>query len=743
MNGMVAFCDRVIRYSFYSLFFFVPLFFTSNTSELFELNKMWLTWGLTTIIAASWIIKMIVQRKISIQRTPLDIPILLFLLSQAISTIISLDSRVSFWGYYSRFNGGLLSFISYTILYYAFVSNDMEKHLKKVFYATLSSLLIVALWGLPSHFGYDPTCLIFRGTLDTSCWTEGFKPTVRIFSSLGQPAWMTAYLAALLPIVVGIWVGICEKINGPFSIQKLKNWKVLSLLVFIIVLYFDLLFANTRGGFLAFWAANGIFWLSLFFLKVFPVKKLVTYLVVVNFFFFFANFLIGTPVGQLNKLTMRSFQSPSKPATTQSPSTPTPTPVAQPETPIQTGITDSADIRVLVWKGAVDIWKSQPLFGSGAETFAYAYYQHRPATHNMTSEWDYLYNKAHNEYLNYLATTGAVGLLTHLSILGVFIYLWIRYLLSMRGIKEKHNNLSDLLLACALPAGFVSIIISNFFGFSVVIMNIFLYFFPLWFFMLTNKIRYDKTLSLSFQAVGKYVSINPYQWTGIIGIFFIAICLLYQLVMFWQADVAYALGYNYDRAQSYQNAYTYLAKAVQMRSAEPVFKDEFALNLATLATAFVQNNDASTGAQLAEQAITLTKDVTEKHPNNVVFWKTRVRVYYLLAQVDNKYYQDALNSILSAQKLAPTDAKISYNVGVLYGQNGIFDKGITELTHTITLKPNYRDAYFARALFYKELAARSGGVDKTNFEQKAKDDLNYIIKNINPNDADTLKALSG
>lgn len=703
---------------------------------------MWLTWGLTVVIVAFWITKMITQRKIAIQRTPLDIPILLFLLSQAISTIVSLDSRVSFWGYYSRFNGGFLSFLSYTLLYYAFVSNDLGQHIKKIFYATILSALVVALWGLPSHFGYDPTCFIFRGTLDTSCWTEGFKPTVRIFSSLGQPAWMTAYLAALLPIVVAIWIGVAQKTGDYLSIKTFKNWKVTSLLVFIVVLYFDLLFANTRGGFLAFWAANGIFWASIYFLKLFPTKKLLRYFIVVNFFFFVGNMLVGTPVGQLNKFTLRNFQFQNQPQTQQS-TTATPTPQPQAEPPAQTGITDSADIRVLVWQGAVDIWKKHPLFGSGAETFAYAYYLFRPAAHNMTSEWDYLYNKAHNEYLNYLATTGAIGLLTHLSILGLFGYLWMRFMLSMRKVKEKNIGISDLLLACALPAGFVSIIISNFFGFSVVVMNTFLYFFPLWFFVLTNAINENKKLLLSFPTIGKNIRINLYQWTGITVVLFAGICLLYQLVMFWQADVAYALGYNYDRAQAYQNAYTSLAKAVQMRPAEPVFKDEFALNLATLATAFAQNNDASTAGQLAQQAVNLTTEVTTKHPNNLVFWKTRVRVYYLLAQTDNRYYQDALNSVLSAQKLAPTDAKISYNVGVLYGQNGLFEKGITELTRTIQLKSNYRDAYFARALFYKEMAARSGGLQKTELEQKAKDDLNFILKNLNPNDADAQKALNG
>ena len=57
-----------------------------------------------------------------------------------------------------------------------------------------------------------------------------------------------------------------------------------------------------------------------------------------------------------------------------------------------------------------------PLFGTGVETFAYSYNFVRPLTHNLTSEWDYVYNKAHNEYFNYLATTGFIGLISYLFI---------------------------------------------------------------------------------------------------------------------------------------------------------------------------------------------------------------------------------------------------------------------------------------------------------------------------------------
>jgi putative inorganic carbon (hco3(-)) transporter len=115
--------DKVIFYSFALLFFFVPLFWTPLNYELFEYNKMIAVYILTIVIVGTWIYKSIKARTLNLKRTPLDIPLLLFLLANILSTIFSIDQHISIFGYYSRSNGGLLSTISYLLLYFAFVSN--------------------------------------------------------------------------------------------------------------------------------------------------------------------------------------------------------------------------------------------------------------------------------------------------------------------------------------------------------------------------------------------------------------------------------------------------------------------------------------------------------------------------------------------------------------------------------------------------------------------------------------------
>ena len=429
---MIKVCNRVIEYSFYALFFLVPLVFRSDTSELFELNKMWLTWGLTIIIGMFWFTKMTLERKFSVQRTLLDIPIGLFLLSQIISTIFSLDHHVSLWGYYSRFNGGLLSTFSYIFLYYAFLSNfrtNAVTVVKRSLFFSLVSGLIVALWGFPSHFGYDPTCLIFRGTFDVSCWTADFMPKVRIFSTMGQPDWLAAYLAILIPIAIVYAIS-----NWPASQRgeklKIGNWKLWMYLLFVALFYVDLLYTQARSGFLGIWFSL-IFFAVLYYWVLGRPKismsreKLKSPFVILIFGLLVITFIIGAPISQLRVFTLGGIGSyfqkiqaskiTNKPASTPAVSTPTQSSESG------GGGTESGRIRFLVWAGAINAWKANPLFGTGVETFAFAYFKYKPAAQNLTSEWNFLYNKAHNEYLNYLATTGFFGFGTYLLMIGYFL----------------------------------------------------------------------------------------------------------------------------------------------------------------------------------------------------------------------------------------------------------------------------------------------------------------------------------
>ena len=368
----------------------------------------------------------------------------------------------------------------------------------------------------------------------------------------------------------------------------------------------------------------------------------------------------------------------------------------------------------------------------------------------MTSEWDYLYNKAHNEYLNYLATTGIVGLGTYLIMIFVFLWLFVKYYLST--LKKNVLDANHLMLNIALIAGYISILVTDSVGFSVVITNIYLFMIPAFVIVLMQQ----ETKITQPQVVNKAMKIETgtsvWQWTPIFFVVLISYFLLTGLIRFWQADAAYALGYNLDQAKEYQQAYPNLQKAVQLRGSEPVIKDELSLNDAIIATELIsqKTQDPNTKQQavnlassLAQEAINTSNEIVSEYPNNVVFWKTRVRLFYVLSQVDSRYLPRAMDAIEKASLLAPNDARILYNLGVLYGQNNNIDLGISALEKTISVKPDYLDAHYGLGLFYHQKALdKNGNVADPGFQKKAVEQMQYILNNLSPKDPNVLKSLA-
>jgi len=67
-----------------------------------------------------------------------------------------------------------------------------------------------------------------------------------------------------------------------------------------------------------------------------------------------------------------------------------------------------------------------------------------------------------------LATTGTVGIVTYLSMIGWFLFVSLKTL-----FKRRKNLTGTDFLAFSLLAGYGTILVTNFFGFSVVMVNVF------------------------------------------------------------------------------------------------------------------------------------------------------------------------------------------------------------------------------------------------------------------------------
>jgi len=726
--------NSIIKIGFYLLFLLVPLVLTPWNYELFEYNKMMVTYAIAAIILSSWGIKMIADRKISIRRTPLDLPLLLFFFSQLISSIFSLDPHVSWNGYYSRFNGGMWSVITYIGLYYAFVSNwtdkrsvfslssagynDEHEHsgllsLSPLLKTILATAAVVALYGVFERMG-----------IDKHLWVQDVQ--TRVFSTLGQPNWLAAYIVALLPL--GMLFTISSFFGNTLLTQPLddkrthttewhltKYWNFSHIFwISISILFFlTLLFTRSRSGLMGVALAFVLFW-SLLLVTTKKLRYIATPFIAFVVIFGAITFVNGSNIDIIDRYV--TLSGVTKLLSRSSVSTVTPPPSPATDTAMaNVGGTESGTIRKYVWQGALIAWQSSTkamLIGTGTETFAFAFFRYKPVEHNMTSEWDFLYNKAHNEYLNYLTTTGIVGLGSYLLLIAV-TFVWFMRIYAKDDRQQK-------LLVTALAAGYVSILVTNFFGFSVVIIQLLFFLFPAFYAVAQTNTSHDHTLTMRY-------SLSP-VWAKAAGVFVMAIggYILFSLGVYWYADTLFAKGNRYSRAGKSDIAYHYLDQAVALRPSEPMYHDELATTLATLALDAINAKDATRASNLAQLSVKHSDIALRVSPNNVNFWKSRTKVFYAFSAFDHQYNQYAIKSLETALLLSPNDPKITYNLAVLYGRGGENEKAVEELKKTILFKKDYRDAYYALFVFYQEIGK----------PELARQILGQYLKDVNPKDTD-------
>lgn len=699
---------QYIRRFYFALFFLAPLIMNSRTSEIFEFNKMLLIYTSSIIVFSLWLIHKIVAPG-PLLRPRFLVVLSLFLATQILSTIFSIDPHTSVFGYYGRFNGGLLSIIAYLTLFFVFLQTfDTFAILRLLKISVISSVLVI-LWGFSGKVGLDFSCLVFTGQLTNECWTAQFQPAVRMFSTIGQPNWLGAYLA--IHFFIGIY----------FLLETLKNHgKNRNVLYFYLLSNFmALLFTRSRSSLLALGIGLITFIVLLFFIK--QIKTLKDHVRSISLFAIAISLVVltfKTGIPAVDRFI-------ALPSVTQTQTDPKPADDAI-SVPSSSNVTDSFDIRQVVWKGALDLGFRYPILGTGVETFAYSYYETRPLQHNQTSEWDFIYNKAHNEYLNYFATTGFIGVVSYILMIGSTIYLFIR-----SSVRSKKYSLLNISLLCS----YVTILVTNFFGFSTTTINLFFYILP----AVPIVLDEDPVKGAIMKEKVNWWKYLPVGLTVLVMLF-----LLGKVINYFRADVIYAKANQHMGNSQYQQALYAFDDALNLRY-EHVYEDKMSFALANLSyMASEQKEDA-----LATKLLNLSRGYNNKtlaaSPRNVLYWKTTAKNEYLFYQATNNVdsLTKAIEALTLAETLAPTDPRLPYSQALFYSalaQSSEKEKekykklSLEQIDRSINLKPNYRDAYMLKGQILRQF-------EETD---KSRQVFEFMLKTFDPNDVEVkeeLKAL--
>lgn len=494
-----------------------------------------------------------------------------------------------------------------------------------------------------------------------------------MFSTLGQPNWLGAFLAVQLCIALGLWL--------------YEKGKVVQIYyaAFSIFSFLCILLTHSRSALIGAVVSLGVFGLFLYLLKKKQDLRNLSILFAVCIVL-----LIGLNIPAITQryqtVVSRNIEV-VKPFAQNTNSLD-----LKGKSEVSSEISESFDIRKIVWEGAVKLTLAHPLLGTGPETFGYSYYQTRPASHNLTSEWDYVYNKAHNEYLNYSATTGLLGLAAYLYFVGYVVYSFVNTTL-----RSRSKTMSEKYLLLGLLSAYTSILITNFFGFSTTTSQLFLFLIPLGLWVQqeskgpyphVEKIHFTKQ-SVAVLAGTSLVTLTCYLW----------------LILFVTADVLYSKATQYYQQGDLKQSLELYSQALTLHY-EHLYEDRLASVLSQVAVAYSYSNQNDLAKQLLTLAQKRNEHAIQLSPQNPFYWRTKSKNELVAYEIEqNPADMDkAIQALTYATKLAPTDPKLVYSLALFHYQyaldlkdtkvkNEEYEHANTEVEKAIKLKSNYQDAY--------------------------------------------------
>ncbi len=711
---------KITHTLYYILFFVAPLIMSSQTTEIFEFNKMLLIYLMALLIGGVGIIRFLLQKNKRISLSPFHLALIVFSITQGLSTLFSIDKHTAIFGYYGRFNGGLLSIIAYSVLFFVFISEKSLSFFKKLLFISLLSSVFVILWGLPGKFNFDLSCGVFTGVYSNSCWTNQFHPDERMFSTLGQPNWLGAYLA--IHFFIGIYFFIRETIKK----KEIKNLLFqLSFGGYLILNFTTLLFTRSRSSLVSVMVGLIVFPVLLYFSKrsTFKVPTLKKYAVLV-LLLVVPILLFKTGIDKVDRYLPAMYSPKSETKVSIKPQKAHPTPQQK------INVTDSLDIRKIVWKGGWDLAKQHPLFGTGVETFAYAYYFTRPIEHNATSEWDFLYNKAHNEFINYLATTGFVGFTAYTAMIGMVFFLFIKKYIQYDSVKNisEDKQFDYSLLILSVFVAYSTILITNFFGFSTTTVNLTFYVFPAVFLLRPSddgEVYPDSGTNI-FKQLGIFA-------TGIL----VAVGIIF-IISYWTADVNYSKAENNFRSGQYSQAASKIIDILKYHY-EHVYEDKLSLAVVGAALNDTKKDEVKKLLVLAE--LYNEKAITAS-PYNMLYWKSRGTILFNDYQInsDKKYLVNAIEAVQTAERLAPTDPRVPYSVAQYAVQMYAEEKDKKDTYKTLALKELDR-ALFLKSDYIDALTLKADFLKKVGKKREALELYKLILAKYDPTNEDVKKTI--
>ena len=387
-ENIAVLSTKVIQIGLVLLAFLVPIFFLPTTSEFYNFNKTILLVVGAFFLFFVWGIKMVAEERVRMTRTPLDIPLLIFLGVYILATIFSIDPIVSILGWHPVFFYSLPSVAALVIIYFLATSHLDSAYRQAVFAAFALSATVLAVLTISYYFGHP---------LLSATWAQ-----VRFWTPAGDLHKLVSFLAIAIPLTIGFALSLKESVYKYFVY-------ILAALQIIAFALVNVLFAYIV---LAVAALAVVIFLPRLALKSeekWFLGSLAALLIIIA---------VLVNIKELGNTTLKPI-------------------IAGKDTSIS--LTKPLKLpQSAAWQTSASALTVRPLFGSGPSTYAVLYPQFKPIEVNRINEnniWNVRFDDSGSGLLNILATTGAIGILAFLLVLIVLARSVVFTISPLTGIK--------------------------------------------------------------------------------------------------------------------------------------------------------------------------------------------------------------------------------------------------------------------------------------------------------------------
>ncbi|GAB4114415.1 MAG: hypothetical protein Kow00103_08140 [Candidatus Caldatribacteriota bacterium] len=662
---------KIIELIIIGLICLVPLAFYPYCITVFLPAKELVVEILTLTALMFWGLKIVSQERLSFQSSPLNLPILSFMMIGILSLVWSSSFFISL--------KGLLLFLSGPLLFFIVINNVKEE--KQIYRFLYFLILLGSLFGIYGILQYNG--------IDFSFWIRNIGRQ-QVFGLFGNVNYFAEYLIIPLPVAISF-----------FFIFRNKFHKIL-VFFSIIVMGLSLIFTFTRGSYLALGVALIVMFLLFLssqgkgFLKK---NKKIFLLIIILIFIISILFIVPNPLNQTGTVLSK---------------------IKERITLTQLAEDNSFKARLATWKSALIMIKERPWLGLGIGTFKYNSLRYiakfLEQGENRSFYPALISTEAHNEYLQFWAEIGIFGLL---------IFIWIivsyfKYCLKM--IKKIEDEAAQGILIGMIGA-VVAILVDSIFGFPLHLpasVSLFWLIIALSITIIRIKVcaeenkKFVKKIDKSVKEDKKELLFNTKNLLSI-GIVLFAVFLSTLIIRPFMARTFWFSGNKELNAKRVNNAMKYyeqalrwdpylgevyyqMGKILQSRKIYNIALEYFEkaekyvdhLDLPQdLATIYLRKNLFDKAAIKLKQAISYQGDE-----------KSMLPLYNQLGSIyfSQKNYKQAEMAFKNALEIDPNFVNSHYGLATVYLQQNRPEEALQELQRVIELAPDSGEATSAREI---------------------------------------------